>query len=114
MIDINLIRTNPELVKENMKKKFQEHKFVLVDEVVELDTKFRQIKLDCDNLRQQRNAISQQIGGLMKDKKIEEANALKEQVGNINLKLKELETEEDELQDKIKKIRDAHTGGQYP
>jgi len=104
MIDINIIRTNPELVKENMKRKFKEDKIGLVDEVIKLDSKFRQLKLDCDNLRSQRNSISTQIGGLMKEKKIEEANKLKENVTKINKKLAENEGEESSLQEQIKKI----------
>ena len=61
MIDINLIRTNPQLVKDNMKKKFKEDKMGLVDDVQKLDAEYRQLKLDCDNLRAQRNTLSTQI-----------------------------------------------------
>ena len=104
MIDINLIRTNPQLVKDNMIKKFKQDKVGLVDEVQKLDTEFRQIKLDCDNLRAQRNTLSTQIGGLMRDKKIEEANAVKLEVGKINETLKNNEVRETELQAEIKKI----------
>ena len=66
MLDINLLRTNPEVVKENIKKKFQNQKLELVDKVVELDRQFRKAKTDGDSLRGQRNAISKQIGGFMK------------------------------------------------
>ncbi len=104
MIDINLIRTNPQLVKDNMVKKFKQDKVGLVDEVIKLDTEFRQLKLDGDNLRAQRNTLSTQIGGLMREKKVEEANALKAQVGTINETLKNNETKEAELQAEIKKI----------
>ena len=104
MIDINLIRTNPQLVKDNMIKKFKQDKVGLVDEVQKLDAEFRQIKLDCDNLRAQRNTLSTQIGGLMRDKKIEEANAVKLEVGKINETLKNNEVRETELQAEIKKI----------
>lgn len=104
MIDINLIRTNPQLVKDNMKKKFKEDKIGLVDDVQKLDTEYRQLKLDCDNLRAQRNTLSTQIGGLMREKKIEEANAVKLEVGKINETLKNNEVRETELQAEIKKI----------
>ena len=104
MIDINLIRTNPELVKENIKAKFQDSKLKLVDEVVALDTEHRALKLEGDGLRQQRNSISSQIGGLMREKKVEEANALKSQVTEINDRLKEIEASEEELASKIKNI----------
>ena len=66
MIDIKLLRENPELVKENIKKKFQNHKLVLVDEVFELDAKNREVKLRGDDLRSQRNSLSSQIGNLIK------------------------------------------------
>ena len=104
MIDINLIRTNPQLVKDNMKKKFKEDKIGLVDDVQKLDTEYRQLKLDCDNLRAQRNTLSTQIGGLMREKKVEEANAVKLEVGKINETLKNNEVRETELQAEIKKI----------
>ena len=104
MIDINLIRTNPQLVKDNMKKKFKEDKIGLVDDVQKLDAEYRQLKLDCDNLRAQRNTLSTQIGGLMREKKIEEANAVKLEVGKINETLKNNEVRETELQAEIKKI----------
>ena len=104
MIDINLIRTNPQLVKDNMKKKFKEDKMGLVDDVQKLDTEYRQLKLDCDNLRARRNTLSTEIGGLMREKKIEEANKIKLEVGKINEELKNNEVRETELQAKIKKI----------
>ena len=65
MIDIKLLRENPEMVKENIKKKFQNHKLVLVDEVIELDKESRELTLMCDDLRMKRNSISKQIGALM-------------------------------------------------
>ena len=73
MIDINLIRTNPELVKENIRKKFQEHKLPLVDQVLELDAKRRALISEGDALRQARNTLSKQVGVLMKEGKREEA-----------------------------------------
>ncbi len=103
MIDIKLIRENSDLVKENIKKKFQDEKIILVDEVLELDKKNRTMKLEGDELRNKRNIISNKIGLLMKDKKIDEANLKKEEVSNINNKLINLEKEEEVIQDEIKK-----------
>ena len=80
MIDINLIRTNPELVKENIKKKFQDHKLEYVDEVIKLDNQIRALKKEGDSLRAERNANSSKIGLLMREKKIDEANAIKGEV----------------------------------
>ena len=104
MIDINLIRTNPELVKENMKNKFQESKLHLVDDVITLDQEFRQIKVEADGLRQNRNAKSTEIGTHMRNKEIDKANELKAEVTKINERLKEIEVREEELQGKIKTI----------
>ena len=104
MIDINLIRTNPELVKNNMKRKFQEHKLELVDKVIELDTKFRELKQEGDNLRASRNSLSQEIGKLMKEKKVEEANEIKAKVVEINNRNAEIEKIEEELSQEIKQI----------
>ena len=102
MIDINLIRNNPELVKENMKKKFKEDKIHLVDEVAKLDLNFRQIKVEADGLRQSRNAKSTEIGTHMRNKEIDKANELKAEVTKINERLKEIEVKEEELQAEIK------------
>lgn len=104
MIDIKLIRTNPDLVKENIKKKFQDEKLPLVDEVLELDEKFRKIKLESDNLRSQRNTLSSQIGQLMREKKVEEANKIKKQVVEINNKIAENDVVSDQLANRIKEI----------
>lgn len=103
MIDINLIRTNKELVKENIKKKFQDQKLPLVDEVEEMDKKLRAIKKEGDELRASRNALSSKIGFLMREKKIEEANQIKEQVKKNNERIAEIEKEEEVLAEKIKK-----------
>ncbi len=103
MIDINLIRTNKELVKENIKKKFQDQKLPLVDEVEEMDKKLRAIKKEGDELRASRNALSSKIGLLMREKKIEEANQIKEQVKKNNERIAEIEKEEEVLAEKIKK-----------
>ena len=84
MIDINLIRTNPDLVKENIKKKFQDHKIEYVDKILDLDKKIRALKQEGDNLRSTRNSLSSQIGVLMRDKNIEKANEIKSQVVKNN------------------------------
>lgn len=102
MIDIKLIRENKELVKENIKKKFQDKKLVLVDEVESLDIENRKVKQEADELRKNRNTISSEIGTLMRDKKQDEANKKKEEVVEINKRLEELEKEEERLQSEIK------------
>ena len=102
MIDINIIRNNRELVKENIKKKFQDEKLPLVDEVYELDKKVREIKTSGDELRKKRNDISSEIGTLMRNKEIDTANKKKEEVVEINKKLVSLEEEESTLSKQIK------------
>ena len=87
MLDIKFIRENKDIVKENIKKKFQDEKLPLVDEVVELDQEIRNLKQEGDELRSKRNQISSEIGSLMRDKKIEEANEKKASVVEINEKL---------------------------
>ena len=77
MIDINIIRTNPELVKENIKKKFQHKKLPLVDEIIELDAKKRALQQEGDKRRADRNTLAKQIGALMREKKVEEAEQAK-------------------------------------
>lgn len=104
MIDINLIRTNRELVKENIKKKFQDEKLPLVDEVYELDKKNRVLKQEADALRASRNSLSEQIGKLMREKNVDEANKIKETVKKNNERIAEIEKEEDALNEQIKKI----------
>ena len=94
MIDIKLIRENPELVKENIKKKFQDDKLALVDEVAELDEKSRAAKQEADDIRSERNKISKQIGALMGQGKKEEAEELKAQVAAKAERLAELEKDE--------------------
>ena len=103
MIDINLIRKNPEIVKDNIRKKFQDHKLVLVDEILELDTQVRDLRTECDNLRASRNAISGQIGALMRNKQVDEANAKKQEVVTINERIVALEAQVNELSIKLKK-----------
>ncbi|MBO5279291.1 MAG: serine--tRNA ligase, partial [Lachnospiraceae bacterium] len=104
MLDLKFVRENPEIVKQNIRNKFQDSKLPLVDEVIELDVKSREAKQEADNLRAERNKISKQIGGLMAQGKKEEAEALKAQVTKDSERLAELETQETELQEKIKKI----------
>ncbi|MBP3345157.1 MAG: serine--tRNA ligase [Clostridia bacterium] len=104
MIDINLIRTNSVLVKENIKKKFQDEKLPLVDKVLELDAEHRKLKQEGDNLRAARNSLSQEIGKLMKEKKIEEANAIKAQVVANNERMVQIEEKEVQLGNEIKQI----------
>ena len=101
MIDIKLIRENPELVKENIKKKFQDHKLVLVDEVLELDKKNREAKLNGDNLRADRKKLSEQIGGLMKSGKKDEAEKIKQEVQKINAELEKNEELEAKYSEEI-------------
>ena len=105
MIDINLIRTNPELVKENIKKKFQDQKLPLVDEVLDLDKKNREAIQRADYLRSQRNSISKQIGQLMGKGQKEEAEAAKQQVKDMQDELAALEVKEAEYAEEIKKRR---------
>lgn len=102
MLDIKFLRTNPDLVKENIKKKFQDEKLHLVDEVVELDEECRQVRTRCEYLRSQRNTISKQIGGLMAKGQKEEAEEAKKQVASMAQELTELETRLDELTGKIR------------
>lgn len=105
MLDMNFIRTNPELVKENIKKKFQDAKLPMVDELLELDREYRSIKTLDDTLRGQRNSLSKQIGVLMGQKKRDEAEEIKAQVRSIGDQLVENEKKEDELFQKIRKIQ---------
>ena len=103
MLDIKFLRENPEIVKENIRKKFQEHKLPLVDEVIALDKELRETRLKGDSLRAERNSTSSTIGTLMKDKKIEEANEKKQRVVEINTLLEEIEKRETEIAEEVKK-----------
>ena len=104
MIDIKFLRENPDIVKQNIKNKFQDEKLPLVDEVIELDEKSRSVKCKGDELRAQRNSLSDQIGNIMRNGQKEEAESVKEQVKEINQKLVENEKLEEEYAGKIKKI----------
>ena len=102
MLDIKFVRENPDKVKENIKKKFQDKKLPLVDEVISLDQRIRELKTNGDNLRQERNEISNTIGALMREKKIEEANLKKDRVKDINNELVNIEKDEEELSSLLK------------
>ena len=104
MIDINIIRKDPDRVRQNLINKFQEEKLPKIDEVLELDEKFRILKVEGDTLRAKKNIISSDIGTLAREKKLDEIAPLKEEVGRINQRLKDLEVEEEELGKKIKAI----------
>ena len=104
MIDINLIRENRELVKENIKKKFKDDRIPLVDEVYELDIKFRNAKKEADDLRNEKNKLSSEIGFLIKENKVTEIENNKKRISEISGRIKELEELEEEYEPKIKSI----------
>ena len=104
MLDMKFVRENPDIVKENIKKKFQDQKLPLVDEVIALDEQYRAVKQEADNLRSSRNTLSKQIGALMGQGKKEEAEEVKKQVAENAKRLAELEAQEPELEEKVKKI----------
>ncbi len=104
MIDINLIRENRELVKENIKKKFKDDRIPLVDEIYELDIKFRNAKKEADDLRNEKNKLSSEIGFLIKENKVTEIENNKKRISEISGRIKELEELEEEYEPKIKSI----------
>ena len=104
MLDMKFVRENPDIVKENIKKKFQDSKLPLVDEVIALDEESRAVKQEADNLRADRNKLSKQIGAMMAQGKKEEAEEIKKQVAANAARLAELEVKETELEEKVKKI----------
>lgn len=104
MIDIKFLRENPDLVKENIKKKFQDHKLPLVDEVIELDQQRRENQAKADAIRAEKNKISKEIGALMAQGKKEEAEEVKKKVAESSALLKELEEKEPILEEKVKSI----------
>ena len=104
MIDLKFLRENPEVVKQNIKNKFQDHKLPLVDEVIELDAEARKTQQEADDLRAKRNQLSKEIGKLMGQGKKDEAEAVKTQVAEGAARLAELEEKEKELQEKVTKI----------
>ena len=103
MLDIKFLRSNPEIVKQNIKNKFQDEKLPLVDEVIELDLRNREIKQEVEALRAEKNKSSKEIGAMMAQKKIEEAEALKKKVAESNGRINELSEEEKEVEEKLKK-----------
>ena len=102
MIDIKLIREQRDLVRENIKKKFQDEKLPLVDEIYDLDVQYRNAKKDADDLRSEKNKLSDKIGSFMREGKKEEALKIKEEIGSISFKIANLEAEEEKLSKKIK------------
>ena len=102
MLDIKFVRENPEVVKENIKKKFQDQKLPLVDEVIEIDSKIRALKVEGENLKAQRNTLSKQIGQLMREKKIEEANEIKALVSKNNERIAEIDPEIATLEEELR------------
>ena len=104
MLDIKFVRENPEVVKQNIRNKFQDNKLELVDKVLELDRENREIKQEVEALRAERNKISKQIGALMAQGKKEEAETVKKQVAADAKKLEELSVKEKELDEKVTKI----------
>ncbi|MCD7776935.1 MAG: serine--tRNA ligase [Clostridiales bacterium] len=104
MLDLKFLRENPDIVKDNIKKKFQDSKLELVDKVIELDKEFRAAKQEADSLRNQRNKLSKMIGGLYAQGKKEEAETAKKQVQEFAERREELEAKENELQSEINKI----------
>ncbi len=103
MIDIKFLRENPDIVKDNIRKKFQDKKLPLVDEVIELDKEVRAVQQEGDDLRNQKNVLSKQIGGLMKEGKKDEAEAVKAEVAKNAERLAELEEKQSTLSEEIKK-----------
>ena len=104
MLDIRFLRENPEVVKQNIRNKFQDNKLPMVDEVIELDKRNREIKQEVEALRAERNKISKMIGGLMKEGKREEAEEAKKQVTANAETVERLSAEEKEVEEKIKTI----------
>ncbi|MCI9590106.1 MAG: serine--tRNA ligase [Lachnospiraceae bacterium] len=104
MLDLKFVRENPDIVKQNIKNKFQDSKLPLVDEVIDLDAKSRATKAEADSLRANRNKLSKQIGALMGQGKKDEAEEVKRQVGEDAKRLAELEEKEAQYQESIKKI----------
>ena len=102
MLDIKFVRENPEIVKQNIRNKFQDSKLPMVDEVIGLDKENREIKKEVESLRANRNKISKQIGALMAQGKKEEAEEIKKQVTQAAQRMEELDKREKEVEEKIK------------
>ena len=99
MLDIKFLRSNPEIVKQNIKNKFQKEKLPLVDEVIKLDQRNREIKQEVESLRAEKNKASKEIGAMMAQKKFEEAEALKKKVAESAGRIDELSAEEKEVEE---------------
>ena len=110
MIDIRFLRENPDAVKENIRKKFQDAKLPLVDEVIALDEESRKTQAEADDLRSKRNKVSKQIGALMGQGKKEEAEKVKAEVAAINARIAELEPKEAKIADRIREITENLSG----
>ena len=105
MLDIKFLRANPEIVKQNIKNKFQDSKLPLVDEVIELDLRNREIKQEVEALRAEKNKVSKQIGALMAQGKKEEAEEVKKRIAEDGQKIEQLSVEEKEVEEKIKRFK---------
>lgn len=104
MLDIRLFRENPEVIRENLKKKFQEHKLETVDQIIDLDVQYRKLKTEADSLRGLRNSKSKEIGKLMGQKKFDEAEQVKKEVQEYATKLQELEEQEGPTELKLREL----------
>ncbi len=104
MIDIKFLRENPDIVRQNIRNKFQEHKLPLVDDAIEYDKRNREIKQEVEALRAEKNKLSKQIGALMKEGKKDEAQAIKDEIAKNADRVDSLSTEEKEVEDKLKKV----------
>ena len=104
MLDIRLFRENPEVIRENLKKKFQEHKLEKVDQIIDLDVQYRKLKTEADSLRGLRNSKSKEIGKLMGQKKFDEAEQVKKEVQEYAIKLQELEEQEGPTELKLREL----------
>ena len=111
MLDIKFLRENPDIVKQNIKNKFQDFKLPMVDEVIELDTERRRLIAEVEDLRGSRNKYSKQIGALMAQGKKEEAEEMKNKVTENSQKLTEDESKQAEIDERIRKIRIQKTRG---
>ena len=104
MLDIKFLRANPEIVKQNIKNKFQDSKLPLVDEVIELDLRNREIKQEVEALRAEKNKVSKQIGALMAQGKKEEAEEVKKRIAEDGQKIEQLSVEEKEVKKRSKQL----------
>ena len=110
MLDIKFLRENPDVVRENMKKKFQDNKLPLVDQALELDARNRAIKMEVENLRAEKNRASKQIGALMAQKRREEADELKMEIAGKGARIDALTAEEKQVEEDLKKKTRAVAG----